>query len=202
MLSSLGAGLVGAILNRMRGGMLKEWGWTDSTWWCRLAWAAPTGILLFFLTTPDTEMWYRIILLIGSSLASWALWGSGAHSIMNKDLWVNAWKAGSNPDITELYTTWLPRVINPPTIFSPEEDFWKYHIVGKSTEGILRMLTMCLPLLIVAPWAAVKIILAGLAWGPIYWLSWQISDTKGWVYGEWATGFWTWFTIVWFFTVW
>lgn len=190
-------GIVGAFLNRLRGGWLKDLLNTNSTIACRLTWAIPTGILLFVLTTPDTQFWYRALFLVLSSYLAWSMWGSGAHSIMSKDAWINVWKTGNTPDVTENYTSWwLPQLITPPNANSPVTAFWIYHTIGKSAEGVIRMLTTTLPILVLSPVEAGLIVASGLLWGPIFLVSWWITDTKGWVYGEWGTGFLTWLTIV------
>lgn len=198
-------GIVGSLLNRLRGGWFKSLT-AGEHWWngsiaCKLLWAIPTGILLFVLTTPDTNMWYRIVLLVLSSYCAWAFWGSGAHSIMSKYLWVRLWETGGKAEITENYSFWLPWVIDPPTRDSPEEDFWVYHMTGKSVEGIVRMATTVLPICILAPEESLWVVLSGVVWGPLFWASWQFSDTDGWKIGEILTGWWTWFIIGFVFLV-
>lgn len=193
-------GVIGALLNRLRGGWFKELTDGGKQWWngsvaSKLVWAIPTGLLLFFLTTPDTNFWYRSILLVISSFAAWALFGSGAHSIMNKYMWIRMWATGSKAEDYENFTFWLPLVMSPPTRYSSEEYFWQYHIIGKSTEGVVRMFVTILPICILAPAESLWIVLSGVAWGPLYWASWQVSDTRGWPIGELLTGGWTWLII-------
>lgn len=191
----LALALLGAFLNHLRGGGWKLVMGRDK-WWngsvaSKVIWAIPTSILLFFLTTPDSTLWYRVLLLIGSSFGMWALWGSGAHSIMSFHLWKRMWELGQNPDDTELYTKgWLPWLFKgTPHKYWDETEFWYYHIIGKSCEGLLRMATMLLPIMFIINTNDLLVILfSGVLWGPVYWLTWQISDTDGWRIGEWVTG--------------
>jgi hypothetical protein len=101
------------------------------------------------------------------------------------------WELGQTPDDTEIYTSWwLPALFNgTPHKYWDETEFWHYHIIGKSAEGFLRMLTMLLPIILMLDIDnTLVILLSGLVWGPIYWLMWQIDDTDGWRLGEYATG--------------
>lgn len=198
MLTTLGLTLLGGLLNRTRGAWFRIYIW-DSGVAARFAWAIPTALLLWFGTTPNLEFAenpYRIFLLV---LSCWAMWwpGSGAHSVMNFDLWKQQWDKGNLPDDTEAYSKWILLKLfkQSPDPLSTEEFFLNYHVVGKSIEGVLRLSIMVAPICILAPYESLILVCSGALWGLLFNLGWSLTNTKGWTYGEILTGAITYATI-------
>lgn len=179
--------LLGAVLNRARGAWFRMYIW-DSGVAARFAWAIPTAIILWLGTTPYiqfAENPFRVFLLL---LSCWAMWwiGSGAHSVMNFQLWKDQWDKGHIPDDTEAYSDYILKKIygEAPNPLWKEDDFLSFHITGKAIEGVLRMTIMVLPIIILDPLASLALIVSGLLWGLLFNIGWALSDEKGWEFGE------------------
>lgn len=202
MFIGVGLGLIGALLYRVRGGLLDAYIW-NSTQLARLIWAGPTAILVWYGTTPyasTSEIPYaNLVLLVLSFFGSCAFFGSGAHSVMDKALWDEQWLKGNKPDDVENYTSWwLPDLFGgKPNIHWLEEDLIRYHMFGKSTEGIVRNALAIFPIIIINPFVALIFIGSGILWGPLFNVAWKMNskELSGWNIGELFCGFISWFVL-------
>lgn len=176
MMTALAA-LIGALLYRLRGGWWKTLTgggrWWNGTHACRAIWAAPTGLLIYFLAGGP---WWLAVALVVSVFLSMALIGHGAHMIMDAEM-----MALGTFEKTELLTRWLPKVLGG----EPNQEWLDdgdasdvifYNVVGMSFIGAVRNALAILPLLILAPVPAVLYVLTGLLHGPLYWVGWQASE--------------------------
>jgi hypothetical protein len=196
--------IIGAVLNRIRGGWGKEEYLGGHSNLAKLVWAVPTGILLFLVTTPNTEMWYRAGLLIGSVYMSYALLGHGAHMVMVFNEWKVAWAQGKKPQATELVTRgWLPALFGgQPDATWSETKFHLYHLLGMGTIGVLRSLIMVLPVIIIEPRASLLFALTGVFHGFNYYfgsflpfIKWRNMSTYYSQGGELVNGAFMWVSI-------
>lgn len=172
MLTALAA-IIGALLYRLRGGWLKTLTGTHSTQLCRVAWAVPTGLLMWWLS--DTPGWVGAGLVLSVAL-SMALIGHGAHMIMSPDMLANG-----KFEKTELLTEWwIPNVFggspDPTWLETRPQDLALYSIVGMSFIGLIRNALAIFPLFWFAPIPATVYAISGLSHGPLYWLGWQVSE--------------------------
>jgi hypothetical protein len=202
--------IIGAVLNRIRGGWGKVEYLGGHTHLARLVWALPTGILLFMVTTPNTEMWYRAGLLIASVFVSYAFIGHGGHMVMVFDEWKKAWAQGKRPDATELLTKfWLPKLFGgqPDETWS-EDRFLMYHITGMGFIGLVRSLIMVLPVIIIEPRSSLLFALSGIMHGFNYYfgsflpyITWRNMSTYSSQGGELVNGAFMWVSIGVFYCV-
>lgn len=72
----LAAALIGAILYRLRGGVLKDWFPGFGTQASRLAWAIPTGCLMTYCAAAP---WWMAIILTLTNWGALALFGTGQY---------------------------------------------------------------------------------------------------------------------------
>lgn len=172
---------IGGILYRIRGGWGKKKYLGGSTHLARLVWSIPTGFLLFYGTTPDTTMWYRVFLCIGAVWASMALYGHGAHMIFDMRYWTLRWAKGDKVNVTENLTSWwLPKLFGgSPDVTWNNNDLVRYNLLGMSTIGVVRNFTAVLPIILLAPMFVLIYTLAGLLHGPVYWLGQKLQDWFG-----------------------
>lgn len=177
---------VGGVLYRLRGGWFSElsrkygweWGGKQRTHAMRLLWSIPTGALLFFGTTPDTEMWYRVFLCIVAVWASMALYGHGAHMIFDMKMWTIRWAKGEKVNTTELLTSWwLPKLFGgAPDLTWDNDKLVQYNLLGMGFIGLVRNLTAVLPIIVIAPLFCAVYVATGVAHGLLYWLGQKIVD--------------------------
>lgn len=201
MLSGFVAGILGAILFRIRGGLFDAF-IGDSTQIARLIWAIPSAVLIYAGTTPDTEFLWRVGLLILSFWMSLVLFGHGAHMVISFDAWKEEWAKGNTPDDTENLTWWwLPSVFDgKPTKWWSEGDFVMFHISGMGCIGVVRNFLATLPILFISPGFALMYTISGALHGVMYYIGWQLPNIP-WVSrygsqnGELLVGFLSWFTI-------
>jgi hypothetical protein len=191
--------LIGAILNRLRGGLFthvaQNIGWTwatkQRTTTMRLIWAVPTGLLLWHLTGQNDWFWAAFI---ASSFAGYAMLGHGAHMVYRIDEIHEFWRTKPFALQTELTTRWLPFAFgeNPNALWS-ERKLWTYHMIGMSFIGLIRSAIMLSPI-----WwteatfsGSLALVLSGLLLGPLYWLGGRIQGSQA---AELLVGALYWFT--------
>lgn len=168
--------LLGGLVNRIRGGFLKEEIFFGSTQLVRLLWSVVFACVVFFSVTPFDILPYmelgyaKLGLLVATGFAAWALFGSGAHQELNFQTWKDAWSHKIQPHDTEIFTEWwLPRLFgDTPKWDWPVWKFYLFHVIGKSCEGMLRNFICLLPMSVSHTEAFVVFIGTGLLWGPIY----------------------------------
>lgn len=189
-------GVLGFYTNRIRGGLWKDF-FMGSTQGVRFVWSFVFASVVFIGTTPaitfsEVGPW-RFFLLVFTGFMSWAMFGSGAHSILDLAQWRKAWLRDMYPDDTEIYTQWLPRVFGGhPDLSWSESKFLLYHITGKGVEGVLRNVIAISPCIFLSPHMAGTYIVAGTLWGFLFYIadmmptSWSV---RGWTLGEGLTGF-------------
>jgi hypothetical protein len=198
-LSSLGlvvlAGfVVFGLLYRLRGGWFSnlsrrygwEWGGKQRTQTMRLIWAVPVGVMLWYGTTPDSEMWYRAFLCIGFVFASLALWGHGAHMVFTITEWQQRWLRGENVGTTEFLTSWwLPKLFGGlPDPSWTDAKLIPYNLAGMTFIGLVRNLTAMMPFVILAPQMALWYTLLGGTHGLLYLLGEYTPRPKDYTGGE------------------
>lgn len=207
-LAAVGA-LFGGLLYRLRGGWFSnlsrrygwEWGGKQRTQTMRLIWSVPTGLLLFFGTTPDTEMWYRAIFCIAMVFASLALLGHGAHMVFNMSYWNERWKRGEQVNVTEIHTGfWLPRLFGgiPDPSWSNSR-LIGYNLIGMGFTGVLRNAIAMAPFWVMAPWFALSYTLYGVTHALCYLVGEYLprpKDYDGGEVAEFLVGASTWFFII------
>lgn len=181
-LSSFGpvilAGIFFGLLYRLRGGWFSnlsrrygwEWGGKQRTQTMRLIWSVPVGLLLWYGTTPDSEMWYRAILCIAFVFASLALWGHGAHMVSTMSYWKEMWLRGEKVNTTELLTEWwLPKLFGgTPDPTWTDAKLIPYSLLGMTFIGLVRNFTAMLPFVVLAPSLALWFTLLGGTHGLLY----------------------------------
>lgn len=183
MFIGVGLGLIGALLYRVRGGLLDAYIW-NSTQLARLIWAGPTAILVWYGTTPyasTSEIPYaNLVLLVLSFFGSLALFGHGAHMVFDFDLWKAQWLKGNKPDDTEMLTSWwLPDAFGgKPNALWQDDDFIRYHMYGMGFIGVVRNGLAIFPILLINPFVAIVYTLSGLLHGSVYYMGWQIPPIK------------------------
>jgi hypothetical protein len=201
--------LLGGLLYRLRGGLFKtlaqradwEWGGRQPTQLMRLIWAVPTGLLLFFGTTPDTEMWYRALLCIVMVFASMALLGHGAHMVFDISYWKERWAKGEKINVTEIHTGfWLPYLFggSPDSSWSNTR-YIAYSFIGMGVTGILRNAITMAPFWVMMPWFALWYTLFGTTHASCYLLGEYFPKPKDYnrvEVGEFLVGASTWLFIV------
>jgi hypothetical protein len=92
---------------------------------------------------------------------------------MDFNTWKDAWTRGEKPHATEIFTEfWLPDLFGgEPTFGWSDWKFYAYHLIGKSTEGVLRNAICLLPLCISHTYVYLGFLALGLTWGPMYWVA-------------------------------
>lgn len=176
----------------------------------RLLWSLPTGLLLWFAMTPDTEMWYRAILLTVFVFASLALLGHGAHMVYDlneyrKRFYTDEYKANPAKSSLEFVTQgWLPKLFGgmPDHTWS-DNKLILFNFTGMTVIGTLRHMIVVLPFCVMAPWFAFWYVVLGAThagWYLLGELTPRPKDYLGSEVAEFYVGFTTWlFIIVWWF---
>jgi len=207
--------IFGGLLHRLRGGWFSniarrygwKWGASQRTQLMRLIWSLPTGFLLWFAMTPDTEMWYRGFLLSAFVFASMALWGHGAHMIYDIKEYR---KRFDDPNFNEKgsieFATqwWLPKLFGGmPNRTWSDNKIILFNFTGMTFIGFVRHLTVVLPFCIMAPWFAFWYVILGFLYAGWYVLGELTPRPKDYTGGEVAefyVGFTTWlFILMWWF---
>jgi hypothetical protein len=186
--------VVFGLLYRLRGGWFSnlsrrygwEWGGKQRTVLMRLIWSIPVGTMLWYGTTPDSEMWYRALLCIGFVFASMALWGHGAHMVFTITEWQQGWLRGAKIETTELLTSWwLPKLFGgTPDPSWTNAQLIPYNLAGMTFIGLVRNLTTMMPFVILAPQMALWYTLLGGTHGLLYLLGEYTPRPKDYTGGE------------------
>lgn len=207
IIGSIFLGIIGALANRIRGGWLKEEWFDGSTQYVRFVWTICFSLVLFFglydvKTIEYQEIgWLKLPIIGVFAFLSWALLGSGAHSVMHFKEWQEQWSKGNHPDDTEFYTQYvLPWIFKgKPDISWSEDEFLLYHITGKSLEGLLRNTICMFPIAYLDISAAMVYIFSGLLWGFIWYgahlLPTWFTGLSAWNKGEILIGFMSFFLL-------
>jgi len=186
MVTGIVLAIIGAILNRLRGGLFSElsrkigweWGGKQRTQTMRAIFAIPTGALLWVLTGMGT--WWMLPALVVSCFAGYALLGHGGHMVFNVDEWVKQWKTNAN--LTEITTEfWLPALFG-----GRPQPGWTiarvtlFHVLGMGFIGLLRSTIFMLPLLLSGThfYGSLALALSGSLLGLLYWLGGYIRDSR------------------------
>ena len=211
MLTTIAA-LIGALLYRLRGGLLKTlfvdlanvttWRLvrriairlSTSTHLCRAIWSVPTAALIYWLV--DGSSPWLLVSLVASVWVSMSAYGHGAHMIMDAETF-----ARSKGSKTEMLTGfWLPKLFggvpDETWLETRPQDINLYSIVGMSAIGLVRNSTAVLPLLLFEPStapAAAAYAASGLSHGLLYWIGQKIDDGR---MSEIVVGGATWATLV------
>ena len=198
MFTAIVLGILGGLLNRIRGGMWKIEHYGGSTQAVRLQWAFLFAMVVFWGTIPYLDYRFAVLLLTG--YLSWALIGSGANSVMDLSAWRSSWLKGMYPDDTEIYNSWwLPKLFGgTPDLQWSETRFLLYHIVGKSSEGVVRNALAICPIIILDTRVAIIYTLSGVLWGFLFYFAWLAPSSwslRGWQLGEALVGFLSFFVL-------
>lgn len=193
---SIVAAVTGALLYRLRGGLLTEfagavgwlWGTKQRTQLMRLLWCIPTAAL--FLEALDLDPLVALA-LVASTFVGLAALGHGAHMIYDRQRFI-IW---SNPK-TELITRyWLPAAFGGiPDASWPTDRVDAYNMAGMSAIGLARNLITVAPLFYFGETtAAIVYAASGLLHGPLYWAGWKLKPTQD--SGEYLVGALSWLLI-------
>lgn len=169
--------IVGALLNRIRGGWLKEKLSFGRSNVAKLWWGIPTGAYVWWLA--GMPAWWMLPALMASSFASYALLGHGGHMVYSEAWWRANWKNSIPAEQTEWTTRfWLvPLFGGEPNEKWEVEKVYLFHLTGMAFIGVLRSLLIVLPLFfvgfVIGPLAFTAL---GVLLGVFYWLGWLIRD--------------------------
>ena len=171
------AAVIGAVLNRIRGGWLKDKLW-NSTHAVRAVWAIPTGLYVWWLSG-FAGNWLVPVELVASSFASYALLGHGGHMVYSEAWWRQNWKRPVPAEQTELTTRfWLvPLFGGEPGPLWDMQRVYLFHLTGMAFIGTLRSLLIVLPLFFVGFVIGPLVFTAlGALLGILYLVGWQFRE--------------------------
>lgn len=172
--------IIGAILNRIRGGWFKDTVFWSSTQTVRAIWAVPTGLLFWAVTGWMLHPFWLAPSLMLSCFLGYALLGHGGHMVFNYRWLLKEWAEPSKYDQTEWTTRWwiIPLFGGSPSPQWPLFEVYLFHILGMGFIGLLRSAIFILPLLISGydPLPCAVFIALGSLLGIIYAIGWQLHE--------------------------